>query len=95
MYHKKHGIKWYFKRGKTIIWCNNWDFTKAGYQIIFPKDLSNLCCGMPFSSKGFIEASNTKSSQLEDALLYASEFGNIQFYVIQVLVQKMMEKFFT
>ena len=29
---------------------------KAGYQIIFPQNLSNLCCGMPFSSKGFNDA---------------------------------------
>ena len=48
---------------------------KAGYQIIFPQNLSNLCCGMPFSSKGFNDASYTKSSQLEEALLNASEFG--------------------
>ena len=48
---------------------------KAGYQIIFPQNLSNLCCGMPFSSKGFNDAAHTKSRQLEEALLNASEFG--------------------
>ena len=42
---------------------------KAGYQILFPEDFTNLCCGMPFSSKGLNEVSNTKSSQLEIALL--------------------------
>ena len=67
---------------------------KAGYQIIFPKDLSNLCCGMPFSSKGFIEASNTKSSQLEDALLYASEFGEYPILCdTSPCTKKMMESF--
>ncbi|GGD41141.1 oxidoreductase [Malaciobacter pacificus] len=49
---------------------------KAGYEIIFPEDLGNLCCGMPFSSKGFNEAADSKSSQLEDALLNASDFGS-------------------
>lgn len=48
---------------------------KAGYQIIFPEDLPNLCCGMPFSSKGFNEASNIKSTQLEIALTKATNNG--------------------
>ena len=48
---------------------------KAGYQIIFPEDLPNLCCGMPFSSKGFNEAGATKSKQLEIALNKASNNG--------------------
>ena len=48
---------------------------KAGYQIIFPENLPNLCCGMPFSSKGFNEAGATKSSQLEKALVKATNNG--------------------
>lgn len=48
---------------------------KAGYQIIFPENLQNLCCGMPFSSKGYKDSSKTKSSQLEEALLKASNQG--------------------
>ena len=67
---------------------------KAGYQILFPEDLPNLCCGMPFSSKGLNEASNTKSSQLEIALLNASEFG--QYPILcdtSPCTKKMMESF--
>lgn len=48
---------------------------KAGYQIIFPENLPNLCCGMPFSSKGFLQAGATKSSQLELALIKATNNG--------------------
>ena len=67
---------------------------KAGYQILFPEDLPNLCCGMPFSSKGFNEASNTKSSQLEIALLNASEFGEYPILCdTSPCTKKMLESF--
>ena len=67
---------------------------KAGYQILFPEDLPNLCCGMPFSSKGFNEAANTKSSQLEEALLNASEFGTYPILCdTSPCTKKMMESF--
>ncbi|PUE65794.1 FAD-binding and (Fe-S)-binding domain-containing protein [Arcobacter caeni] len=67
---------------------------KAGYQILFPEDLPNLCCGMPFSSKGFNEASNTKSSQLELALLNVSEFGEYPILCdTSPCTKKMMESF--
>lgn len=48
---------------------------KAGMEIIFPEGMSNLCCGMAFSSKGFKEAGLKKSTELEDALWKASEQG--------------------
>ena len=67
---------------------------KAGYQILFPQNLPNLCCGMPFSSKGFNEAANTKSSQLEDALLHVSEFGEYPILCdTSPCTKKMMESF--
>lgn len=67
---------------------------KAGYQIIFPQNLSNLCCGMPFSSKGFNDAAHTKSSQLEEALLNASEFGEYPILCdTSPCTKKMMESF--
>ena len=67
---------------------------KAGYQILFPEDLPNLCCGMPFSSKGFDEAAHTKSSQLELALLNASEFGEYPILCdTSPCTKKMMESF--
>ncbi len=41
---------------------------KANFQIIFPKDIGSLCCGMPFSSKGFAQQAKQKSDELEQAL---------------------------
>jgi D-lactate dehydrogenase len=48
---------------------------KAGFDVIFPENMDKLCCGMAFSSKGFKEAGNKKSAELEQALLLASESG--------------------
>ncbi len=48
---------------------------KGGYEIIYPENLNNLCCGMAFSSKGYTEAGEKKSDELEAALLRASRNG--------------------
>jgi D-lactate dehydrogenase len=48
---------------------------KAGFQILFPNNLNNLCCGMPFSSKGFKKQANQKSDELEHKLQEISNFG--------------------
>ena len=48
---------------------------KGGYEVIYPENLNNLCCGMAFSSKGFTEAGEKKSDELEAALLKASRNG--------------------
>lgn len=48
---------------------------KAGYEIIYPEGLNNLCCGMSYSSKGFKEQGLKKSDDLETALREASEHG--------------------
>ena len=67
---------------------------KAGYQIIFPKNLENLCCGMPFGSKGFKDASNNKAQELEEALLNASEFGEYPILCdTSPCTKKMLESF--
>lgn len=50
---------------------------RAGYTILFPENLDNMCCGMPFSSKGYKEEGHQKSSQLEEALLKVSDNGKI------------------
>jgi D-lactate dehydrogenase len=49
---------------------------KGGYDVIYPENLNNLCCGMAFLSKGYTEAGEKKSAGLEAALLKASENGN-------------------
>lgn len=48
---------------------------KAGYNVIYPKHLDRLCCGMAFSSKGFVEAGKKLSDELEAALMDASKGG--------------------
>jgi D-lactate dehydrogenase len=48
---------------------------KGGLEVIYPENLNNLCCGMAFSSKGYTEAGEKKSLELETALMIASEKG--------------------
>jgi D-lactate dehydrogenase len=45
---------------------------KGGFEVIYPEKLNNLCCGMAFSSKGYISAGEKKSRELEEALMKAS-----------------------
>lgn len=52
-------------------------FRKAGYNIIYPNRLNSLCCGMPFSSKGFNEQAEYKQNELMGALEEASDDGRI------------------
>lgn len=67
---------------------------KAGYEIILPKSLENLCCGMPFSSKGFTKQAEQKSTELEKELIAASNNG--EYAVLcdtSPCTKKMLESF--
>ena len=48
---------------------------KAGYGVIFPKDMDNLCCGMLWETKGMPDIAEKKVRELENALWVASEGG--------------------
>jgi len=48
---------------------------KAGYEVLFPSNMKNLCCGQAFASKGYTAQGETKSKELSDALLTISENG--------------------
>ena len=48
---------------------------KAGFEVIFPVDMENLCCGTIWESKGMPEEADRKAAELELALLKASEYG--------------------
>lgn len=48
---------------------------KAGYEIIFPKGMQNLCCGMIWESKGMPDVADSKLRELERALIEASDGG--------------------
>ena len=50
-------------------------FARAGYGIAYPERLDDLCCGQPFESKGFLDAADRKSAELEAALRRASDGG--------------------
>ena len=50
---------------------------KAGYSVIFPDNMNNLCCGMPFLSKGFVQAGQKKSIELENQIWEASDHGKL------------------
>lgn len=48
---------------------------RAGYHVIYPENVSDLCCGKAFETKGLFEVAETKSKQMEAALLKASDNG--------------------
>ena len=50
-------------------------FQKGGYEVVYPEGLSSSCCGMMFNSRGFKDAAAKKGSELEAALLKASDNG--------------------
>jgi D-lactate dehydrogenase len=50
---------------------------KAGFAVIFPANMGNLCCGQSFESKGMNDLADAKSAEMERALLAASDNGRI------------------
>ena len=48
---------------------------KAGYEVIFPKNMDKLCCGTIWESKGMQDIADRKVTELEEALWKASEQG--------------------
>ena len=50
---------------------------KADYDVIFPKAIDSLCCGLAFDSKGFRDVADAKLEELERALDAASDGGRI------------------
>jgi len=50
---------------------------KSGYEIIYPENQDQLCCGQAFESKGFRAQADSKSNELSEALLQASNRGEI------------------
>ena len=48
---------------------------KAGYEVIFPKNMDKLCCGTIWESKGMQDIADRKVAELEAALWEASEHG--------------------
>lgn len=50
---------------------------KAGYDVVFPKAMRNLCCGLTLESKGIFDEAKRKARDLEAALTEVSQGGTI------------------
>ena len=61
---------------------------KAGYGIVYPQGLDNLCCGTPFKSKGAQDAADKKVSELEAALLMADAGVSATEHLLRDLKQR-------
>ncbi len=48
---------------------------KAGWDVLFPRHLPSLCCGLTFESKGFPDLGDAKARELEGELLDRSQGG--------------------
>lgn len=54
---------------------------KAGYQVVIPEWINELCCGQPFQSKGYPEQAAKKLQQLITTLMDASRGGEDPIYM--------------
>lgn len=53
---------------------------KAGFEVLLPDTLNELCCGMPYRSKGLPELAQVKQDELISTLKQLSQNGNIPIY---------------
>lgn len=68
---------------------------RAGYEVLIPNNVENLCCGMPFSSKGYKKEGKRKSDELEKELRKASENGKYPILCDMSPCSKTMEQNFS
>jgi D-lactate dehydrogenase len=69
-------------------------FKKAGFEILIPNSVDNLCCGMAFASKGFTSQGKQKSDELEAELLKVSNNGEYPIFCdTSPCTKKMIESF--
>jgi len=69
---------------------------RAGYSIIYPHNVSDLCCGKAFETKGLFEEADAKSNEMQAALLKASNNGKYPIFCetspCLARMRKMMDK---
>lgn len=53
---------------------------RAGYEVIYPAEIHDQCCGMPFKSKGMFDQATQKAEQTLAVLSEASQQGAIPIY---------------
>jgi len=71
------GPSYSYRKEKELTMVTAQLLEAAGYSVIYPKNMDKLCCGMMFSSKGYVKAGQIASQALEDALMEASRGGEI------------------
>lgn len=54
---------------------------KAGYKVVLPQWVNQLCCGQPFDSKGYPTQAQQKENELIEALIEATREGQDPVYV--------------
>ncbi|PCJ50185.1 MAG: 4Fe-4S ferredoxin [Gammaproteobacteria bacterium] len=54
---------------------------KAGYQVIIPREMNQLCCGMPYHNHGINTVAKQKSKQFESLVWHASEMGEFPILI--------------
>ena len=66
---------------------------KAGYEVILPKNLDGMCCGMVFDSRGFRDVGYGQLEGMQSALMEASERGRVPIVCdTSPCLQRMKEK---
>ncbi|HXP96556.1 MAG TPA: FAD-linked oxidase C-terminal domain-containing protein, partial [Telmatospirillum sp.] len=50
---------------------------KAGFDVILPDGLDDLCCGLTFDSKGLFDVAERKGEEMASAILVASQGGRL------------------
>ena len=49
---------------------------KAGFEVIYPDALSSMCCGQPWSSKGYADVAGAKQAHWDKQITQASDNGH-------------------
>ena len=55
---------------------------KGGYEVIYPENLNDLCCGMAFSSKGYLKQEKKNPVSLSQRFLKRVSMENFRCFVI-------------
>ncbi len=63
------------KKGKGLAGTLIEILDKAGWNVIYPKRVAHICCGQPFSSKGFTQATERMTADLIESLWESTEEG--------------------
>lgn len=53
-------------------------FEKAGFKVMIPQNVNQLCCGLPFSSKGLNDSADKSLSELESELWKLTQQGKLE-----------------